>query len=79
MAGSAVIRSVETLFLDKPPCCLEFYSHDPQYFVVGTYNLLDTQSNAEVGKDTSEDLGNSPASQSRDGSLILCKIDEEKM
>ncbi|GKT48431.1 uncharacterized protein ColSpa_08612 [Colletotrichum spaethianum] len=67
------IASKQSLVLDLPPSCIEFCLSHPEYFVVGTYNLvkdeepLDESVNAEpsVAKKT----------QNRNGSLIVFRLE----
>jgi hypothetical protein len=71
--GAPQIHSIHTLFLEKPPCCLEFSPIARDYFIVGTYNLVDDAKEAEEAGEEMRKV------QQRDGSLILCRIDGEKM
>jgi len=64
------IQPLHTLFLDKPPCCLEFVPDQPQLFVVGTYNLIADDGVGGHGEDES---------QKRDGSLIVCELGDDGM
>jgi len=66
------LHSEQTLFLDKPPCCLEFCPSNPKYFVVGTYNLNDGEEAAELPDDSKRE-------QKRDGSLLLYTLVDGKM
>jgi diphthamide biosynthesis protein 7 len=68
------IERLRSLVLDLPPSCIEFWPSNPQYAVVGTYNL-------EKGADQEKD--DAPAeseetlakrSQQRNGSLILFQV-----
>ena len=72
------IASECTVILDKPPCCLEFSRRFPDYFVVGTYNLVSSTENiaseyslAAESRPTSEPL--------RDGSLDVFKLVHNEM
>jgi diphthamide biosynthesis protein 7 len=81
------IKSLHTLILEKPPCCLEFCPEHRDYFVVGTYNLVkedeakkpDAIMNAEAVVDEDEAQVTEKKQQMRDGSLILCKIVDGNM
>lgn len=66
------ISSAQTLFLEKPPCCLEFCSSSPDYFVVGTYNLIRDEDSVESDTDVKDE-------QQRDGSLLLYKLQNGQM
>lgn len=78
-------KPVDTLFSEKQPCCLEFCPSQPHHFVIGTYNLVDAESQAReaAGAQTRNDQDAPAARPNRDGSLVLCKIegdhDPEKM
>jgi len=79
------IDSIESLVLDLPPSCIEFCSVARDYFVVGTYFLEKKEQDASVdeeGKskdeeDKSEDVEKKP--QTRTGSLVLFKIEDDEM
>jgi len=75
------IKSTQTLILEKPPCCLEFAPLASEYFVVGTYNLVKDEGHEEIVEDVidgkEKDAG--AKKQTRDGSLILCKVVEDEM
>lgn len=62
------IQSIHTLFLEKPPCCIAFSPLFRDYFIVGTYNLVD---DAKIAANDAETW---TQPQQRDGSLILCRI-----
>lgn len=64
----ASIASTDSLVLDLPPSCVEFWPLDPQYAVVGTYNLERSNENEEKTGLAAEKL------QSRNGSLILIHV-----
>ena len=40
-------RPLQTLLLDRQPCCLEIYPDHPDILIVGTYNLVDDGSLVE--------------------------------
>ena len=72
--GASQIHSIYTLFLEKPPCCIEFSPLARDYFIVGTYNLVD---DAKVV--STDDVETRKQPQHRDGSLILCRIARDEM
>jgi hypothetical protein len=61
------IQHLQSLTLDLPPSCIEFWPANEKYAVVGTYNL-----------DTAND-GSQPISQRRNGSLILLHVNGEEV
>lgn len=61
------IRHLQSLTLDLPPSCIEFWPVNERYAVVGTYNL-DTANH-----------GSQPISQRRNGSVILLYADGEQV
>lgn len=71
------IKSDQTLILDKPPCCLEFFPNNPAYFVVGTYNLISPENQNEAVPSSSESTVGEK--QQRDGSLVVCRLVEDRM
>lgn len=79
MAEPVVIESLQTLFLDKPPCCIEFSPSSRQLFVVGTYNLQDDAEKALLEADDPAVPSTSQNKQRRDGSLIVYRLAEDQM
>jgi len=85
MTEAPRIKSLQTVFLEKPPCCMELCPANSDYFIVGTYNL---QINADNAKDadTTElsaldapKADAEPSEQQRDGSLVVYRIKNGKM
>jgi multidrug efflux pump subunit AcrB len=70
------VASVKTLVLDLPPSCIEFWPLNPQYAVVGTYNLEKSASTDESAEQIEqlEEL-ETKKGQQRSGSLILLRVD----
>ncbi|KAI8932076.1 hypothetical protein NX059_010963 [Plenodomus lindquistii] len=68
------IKSLTSFRLDLPPSCIEFFPLNPQYAVIGTYNL--------ERQDEAESAGSAPhdghvrgvKSQQRNGSLVLVRV-----
>lgn len=79
MAEPVIIESLHTLFLDKPPCCIEFSPANRQLFVVGTYNLQDGAEKTLVEADGPAVPSTSQNKQQRDGSLIVYRLAEAQM
>ncbi|KAF2264813.1 hypothetical protein CC78DRAFT_543850 [Lojkania enalia] len=69
------VQSLKALTLDLPPSCVEFWPLNPQYAVVGTYNLEKTLPDEKVNDVSNLPNVNSKQTQSRNGSLILLLID----
>jgi diphthamide biosynthesis protein 7 len=63
--------SLKAVILDLPPSCIEFWPVDPQYAVVGTYNLEKTAAELEAAQ--AEEAG-PKRNQQRNGSLILIQV-----
>ena len=61
------VQHLQSLILDLPPSCVEFCPRDPQYAVVGTYNL-------EKPDEEQPATNEGPKSQLRNGSLILVRV-----
>ncbi|KAF2873834.1 WD40-repeat-containing domain protein [Massariosphaeria phaeospora] len=68
------IEPIQSLTLDLPPSCIEFWPDDSRYAVVGTYNLekqtSDKSGSAEEGR---------AESQRRNGSLILLHVGKDNV
>ncbi|KAF1936424.1 hypothetical protein EJ02DRAFT_459541 [Clathrospora elynae] len=67
----SAIQSLTSFKLDLPPSCIEFFPLNPQYAVIGTYNL--------EKQDEKESAGSAPhdgnvKNQQRNGSLILVRV-----
>lgn len=64
------IKSLVSFKLDLPPSCIEFFPLNPQYAVIGTYNLQ------KQGEQEPSDgaHGVQGQSQQRNGSLILVRV-----
>lgn len=76
------IKPFLTTILDLPPSCIEFSHADRNYFVVGTYNLQKEENTAEGKDDPGEKHESEPtpaAPQSRNGSLVLFRMNEDKL
>ena len=67
----ASINSLVTLTLDLPPSCIEFWSRDSQYAVVGTYNL--EKEDGSGLSDPAQHEGQKK-NQQRNGSLVLVRV-----
>ncbi|KAF1846924.1 uncharacterized protein K460DRAFT_275386 [Cucurbitaria berberidis CBS 394.84] len=67
----ASIQSLVSFKLDLPPSCIEFFPLNPQYAVIGTYNLQ-KQGDEQEPSDGAHAVQNQ--SQQRNGSLILVRI-----
>jgi diphthamide biosynthesis protein 7 len=80
----STIESIKSLILDLPPSCVEFWPLNPQYVIVGTYNLekpdadqeasITIASSAESESDTDADESKFNKGQQRNGSLILLEV-----
>lgn len=77
MEASNVISSQVSLVLDLPPSCIQFSPAHPEYFVVGTYNLEknDTTNEETVDEEKEDETSASKTPQSRNGSLIVFKVE----
>jgi diphthamide biosynthesis protein 7 len=78
METSTLISSQVSLVLDLPPSCIQFCPAHPKYFVVGTYNLEKNVTTGEESVDNDEgadDTSVSKTPQSRNGSLIVFKVE----
>lgn len=74
------IEHLQSLTLDLPPCCIEFWPSDVQYAVVGTYNLEKTEENQDgVEEMETADVSEVKKTQQRNGSLILVKVDGDEV
>lgn len=78
-------KSKQTVFLEKPPCCIEFCPANSNYFIVGTYNLRIDADNADNADTTDvaavrpSELDAGLGEQQRDGSLVVYLYENDKM
>lgn len=78
------INSIQSLVLDLPPSCIEFCPVARDYFVVGTY-FLEKKEQEATAEDTTENNNDEESEevekkpQTRTGSLILFKVDGDKV
>jgi len=70
------ISSLSSLTLDLPPSCIAFCPTQPEYFVVGTYNLeaKEDQDGCAETSTTEKD-----SAQKRSGSLETFKLEGSTM
>ncbi|TID22201.1 WD40 repeat-like protein [Venturia nashicola] len=74
------ISSIDTLFLETPPSCIQFSHLHPAYFVIGTYFLENPERDEqEQGETQSENTVDENNPQERTGSLVLCKLTNNKI
>lgn len=73
------VDHLQSLTLDLPPSCIEFWPLDPQYAIIGTYNLEKSSNNpgtSSEADDVEEQVDETKArSQQRNGSLILIQVE----
>ncbi|KAF1957779.1 hypothetical protein CC80DRAFT_33691 [Byssothecium circinans] len=76
----ASISSLRSLTLDLPPSCVEFWPLNPQYAVVGTYNLEKptTNGDGEFNEPETEKVGKQKP-QERNGSIVLVKVVDDEV
>jgi diphthamide biosynthesis protein 7 len=67
------IRSITSFKLDLPPSCIEFFPLNPQYAIIGTYNLQKPDEEESAGS-APHDGKVSKKNQQRNGSLILVRV-----
>jgi diphthamide biosynthesis protein 7 len=86
MDDAKIIFSDVSLTLGLPPSCIQFCPAHPDLFVVGTYNLEKNEDNVQEGKDDGDDdddddehLTATKTPQSRNGSLLVFKVDGTKL
>ncbi|KAF2196176.1 hypothetical protein GQ43DRAFT_405650 [Delitschia confertaspora ATCC 74209] len=79
----ATVPSTKSMILDLPPSCVEFWPLNPQYAVIGTYNLQKEEANAEPGEgpeaDELSEVAEEKKSQHRNGSLILVEVNGDEV
>lgn len=84
MDDAKIISSEVALTLGLPPSCIQFCPAHPNLFVVGTYNL-EKNDDAQTGKeddngdDDREQVIATKTPQSRNGSLVVFKVDGSKL
>ena len=84
MEEGQLIESTISTTLDLPPSCIEFSPLNPELFIVGTYNLEkdDEAEVAEYGSgeaDEDEEQVKEKKKQERNGSLMLWKLDADRL
>jgi diphthamide biosynthesis protein 7 len=67
-------QSIDTLILDLPPSCIEFWDLHPEYFVIGTYNLEKPAEEYREPTEYPSEKTQPSRPQERNGSLILCRL-----
>jgi hypothetical protein len=77
-SGVKQLGSLYSLLTDMPPCCLDFCREAQEYFVVGTYQLVEGSqekdgNSASKGSD-GEKIDTSGVPQQRIGSLSLYRL-----
>lgn len=72
----ASIKSLTSFKLDLPPSCIEFFPLNPQFAVIGTYNLEKAEDKEQTGSAPQD--GNVKGQQ-RNGSLVLVKVDRDNV
>ena len=77
MDGLDLIPSTRSLILDLPPSCAQFCPAHPKYLVVGTYNLQEENPGQEP-RAADEHLA-APKHQSRNGTLVVFKLDGDEL
>jgi diphthamide biosynthesis protein 7 len=70
------IKSLTSFKLDLPPSCIEFFPLKPEFAVIGTYNLEKQASESAESSSPKEDAGKT---QSRNGSLVLVRVDGDNV
>ena len=74
----STIRSLTSFKLDLPPSCIEFFPLNPEYAVIGTYNLEKSDEKESAGS-APHDGKVSAKNQQRNGSLILVRVDRDNV
>lgn len=70
------IEHLRSITLELPPSCIEFWPLNPQYAVVGTYNLeRSTESQGATIEEGAIEGSTVKQTQERNGSLILLRIE----
>ncbi|EKJ67549.1 hypothetical protein NXS19_010263 [Fusarium pseudograminearum] len=83
MDDAKIVSSEVSLTLGLPPSCIQFCPAHPDLFVVGTYNLEKNEDNVQEHKEDDDDdehvTTTSKTPQSRNGSLLVFKVDGTKL
>jgi hypothetical protein len=79
MDSVQAIKSNRSLILDLPPSCIQFSPAHPDLFVVGTYNLEREENPGEGSDAASESEINISKPQSRNGSLLLFRLQGDEL
>ncbi|KAH9877800.1 hypothetical protein J1614_003017 [Plenodomus biglobosus] len=73
------IKSLTSFRLDLPPSCIEFFPLNPQYAVIGTYNLEKSDVAESAGSAPHDGHVKSVKSQQRNGSLVLVRVIDDNV
>ncbi|KAF2276387.1 uncharacterized protein EI97DRAFT_376834 [Westerdykella ornata] len=76
------IEPLDSLILDLPPSCIEFWPVNPKFALIGTYNLekQEASQDAEDGSNTIvADIAAVKKTQQRNGSLVLLRVGAENI
>ncbi|KAF2190253.1 hypothetical protein K469DRAFT_736744 [Zopfia rhizophila CBS 207.26] len=68
------VEHLQSLTLDLPPSCVEFWPLNPQYAVVGMYNLEKPEAEQEESKSSEASVEREKKIQQRNGSIILLQV-----
>ncbi|KAF2851569.1 WD-40 repeat-containing protein-like protein [Plenodomus tracheiphilus IPT5] len=68
------IKSLTSFRLDLPPSCIEFFPLNPQYAVIGTYNLEKQEEAESAGSGPHDGHVKNVKGQKRNGSLVLVRV-----
>jgi diphthamide biosynthesis protein 7 len=82
MDDARIISSEVSLTLGLPPSCIQFCPAHPNLLVVGTYNLEKSEDDVQEGNkeaDDDERVTATKTPQSRNGSLLVFKVDGAKL
>lgn len=75
----AAITSLQSLILDLPPSCVEFWPLCPRFAVVGTYNLEKSPTHAPGDEEGASHETEPPKAQERNGSILLLEVDGDRV
>ncbi|CAI6340965.1 unnamed protein product [Periconia digitata] len=75
----ATVHSLQSLVLDLPPSCIEFWPLFPRYAVVGTYNLEKSSETEPANQDDAAVDTPESRHQERNGSVLLLEVDGDRV
>jgi len=81
MGSPRAISSIQSLTLELPPSCVEFCPAHPEYLVIGTYSLEQTEAlgDGHADEDDNSRGQETRGSQERHGTLLVYQLRNRRL